>query len=130
MGFLTFRFTHKQKGLVNVSGFHVDPGFEGNLALSVYNAGPSNVYFKYKEEVFTIFFFKLHKKVSEDVADRKPMTDLPSEAIEYLSGPPVNIYQLNKKVEKLENKVTTYTQILILIATGLVASLLAYAFIR
>lgn len=31
MGFISMRFDYKQKGLINVSGFHVDPNFEGQL---------------------------------------------------------------------------------------------------
>lgn len=33
----------KFRGLVNVSGFHVDPGFRGRLKFSVYNAGSQNI---------------------------------------------------------------------------------------
>lgn len=129
MAFLTIRFKHKRKGLVNISGFHVDPGFNGHLTLSVYNAGPSEVFFRYKEPVFTLFFFRLHKSVDKKLVDKMknhPMKHIPSESVEYLSGPPINLYKLNERLEKLENKVTTYTQILILVGAGLIASIIAY----
>src|SRR6266568_4906312 len=39
IGFISIRATKKFEGLVNVSGFHVDPGFSNHLKFSVYNAG-------------------------------------------------------------------------------------------
>src|ERR1700687_757053 len=39
LGFISLRVTYKFKGLINVSGFHVDPGFYGNLIYAVYNGG-------------------------------------------------------------------------------------------
>jgi len=41
MGFISLKFGVKGPGLINVSGFHVDPGYWGRLVFSVYNAGPS-----------------------------------------------------------------------------------------
>src|SRR6185295_1912284 len=31
IGFISIRFKYKCRGLINVSGFHVDPGFKGHL---------------------------------------------------------------------------------------------------
>ena len=39
IAFISMKAKWKFRGLVNVSGFHVDPGFEGRLKFSVYNAG-------------------------------------------------------------------------------------------
>lgn len=49
----------KLKGLVNVSGFHVDPGFEGQLMFSVYNAGSRPVALACGEPTFLIWFCNL-----------------------------------------------------------------------
>src|SRR4051794_24644597 len=43
LGLISARFKWKQRGLVNVSGFHVDPGYEGKILFSVFNAGPTPV---------------------------------------------------------------------------------------
>lgn len=40
IGFISVKFSLKAKGLINVSGFHVDPGYDGWLTFSVFNAGP------------------------------------------------------------------------------------------
>lgn len=43
IAFISMKFSIKQRGLVNVSGFHVDPGFAGRLKFAVYNAGSKNI---------------------------------------------------------------------------------------
>jgi dCTP deaminase len=43
IAFISMRFGVKRRSLINVSGFHVDPGFEGRLKFSVYNAGSSPI---------------------------------------------------------------------------------------
>jgi dCTP deaminase len=44
MAFISIKATFKMKGLVNVSGFHADPGWAGPLIFAVFNAGPSPVH--------------------------------------------------------------------------------------
>ena len=44
MGFISLRTGIKFQGLINVSGFHVDPGYHGQLVYAVYNAGPSQIH--------------------------------------------------------------------------------------
>ena len=39
LGLISIKSKVKLRGLMNVSGFHVDPGFTGQLKFSVYNAG-------------------------------------------------------------------------------------------
>ena len=38
IAFISIKASIKFSGLVNISGFHVDPGFKGHLKFSVYNA--------------------------------------------------------------------------------------------
>ena len=39
IAFISIRAGIKFRGLINVSGFHVDPGYRGQLRFAVYNAG-------------------------------------------------------------------------------------------
>ena len=39
IAFISIKAGIKFRGLVNVSGFHADPGFSGKLKFAVYNAG-------------------------------------------------------------------------------------------
>ncbi|MCJ2183701.1 deoxycytidine triphosphate deaminase [Novosphingobium sp. 1949] len=59
LAFISIRAKYKFAGLVNVSGFHVDPCFKGKLIFSVFNAGPNPVHLDYLEECFLIWFADL-----------------------------------------------------------------------
>ena len=48
-------------GLVNVSGFHVDPGYKGRLKFAVYNAGGSDIKLTRGDAIFLIWFSELDK---------------------------------------------------------------------
>ncbi len=56
MGFISMKFDYKAKGLINVSGFHVDPNYVGKLVFAAYHAGPKDIVLRKDEEVFMIFF--------------------------------------------------------------------------
>ena len=62
IGLISMRATYKFKGLINVSGFHVDPGWEGKLLFSVYNAGPSEVIVQKGEPLFLIVYADLDRE--------------------------------------------------------------------
>lgn len=66
IAFISIKASIKLKGLVNVSGFHVDPGFKGKLVFSVYNAGSSPVSLIRGEECFLIWFSDLQLLEGED----------------------------------------------------------------
>ncbi|SDS02182.1 hypothetical protein [Opitutus sp. GAS368] len=59
LAFISIKAKIKLKGLVNVSGFHVDPGFTGQLVFSVYNAGCRSVRIGCGDPVFLIWFSDL-----------------------------------------------------------------------
>jgi dCTP deaminase len=51
----------KFQGLVNVSGFHIDPGYNGRLVLAVHNAGPGQVHLRQGQPLFEVFFADLDR---------------------------------------------------------------------
>ena len=59
IAFISIRAKTKYRGLVNVSGFHVDPGFKGRLTFAVFNAGPVAVHLRQGQEVFLIWYSNL-----------------------------------------------------------------------
>jgi dCTP deaminase len=59
LSFISIKARVKLKGLVNISGFHVDPGFSGRLKFSVYNAGNHEIYLEYDKAYFLIWFADL-----------------------------------------------------------------------
>jgi dCTP deaminase len=59
IGFISIKASIKFRGLVNVSGFHVDPEFSGRLKFAVYNAGSQNIVLAQGQPVFLIWFSDL-----------------------------------------------------------------------
>jgi len=64
LAFISIKAKQKLKGLINVSGFHVDPGFKGKLLFSVYNAGPSTITLETKKPYFLIWFADLESEAT------------------------------------------------------------------
>jgi dCTP deaminase len=62
---ISMRATYKFKGLINVSGFTVDPGWEGKLVFSLYNAGPAPVYLRKGDPVFVIVYASLDRHTTK-----------------------------------------------------------------
>jgi len=83
MALISMKATFKMKGLVNVSGFHVDPGWQGRLIFAVFNAGPQPVHLQRGLRLFLIWYATL----DETSANRKNSSGL-------LSIPPVTINNL------------------------------------
>lgn len=59
LGFISVKAGWKLKGLVNVSGFHVDPGFSGRLKFSVYNASGQTLNINPSRRVFVLWLSSL-----------------------------------------------------------------------
>jgi dCTP deaminase len=66
MAFISIKSGLKLSGLINISGFHVDPGFRGKLKFSVYNAGTTEVVLRYKDPTFIIFIADVNKGVDKE----------------------------------------------------------------
>jgi dCTP deaminase len=61
LAFISIRARTKFKGLVNVSGFHVDPGYNGQITFAVFNAGPVEIHLKRGDDIFLIWFASLDR---------------------------------------------------------------------
>lgn len=59
LAFISIRAKTKFRGLVNVSGFHVDPGYRGQLTFAVFNAGPVPIHLKRGQSIFLIWYASL-----------------------------------------------------------------------
>jgi len=104
MGFISIRLTHKQKGLVNISGFHVDPGFYGRLMFAVFNAGPNDVPLRYKERVFMVMFDEISNNGLLKVKKGRwsGMDNIPVETLSGLRGTSVSVRNLDERIKRLE----------------------------
>jgi len=123
VAFISLKFSRALSGLVNVSGFHVDPGFRGHVVFSVYNAGPRPVVLRCGDKVFMLILANL-----DGQADGRPsgsnfqdLTQLKSEWIAAVKGPPVSLVALNTRLEKLSWRVNS----LITLAGGVLLAVIA-----
>ena len=75
----------KFRGLVNVSGFVVDPGYDGKLIFAMFNAGPATIHVKRGDEWFAILFADLDRR-STKVRNGDFYKGLPSDHITPLAN--------------------------------------------
>ena len=64
LAFISIRAKIKFRGLVNVSGFHVDPGYRGQLTFAVFNAGPVSIHLKRGQPIFLIWYASLDRETT------------------------------------------------------------------
>jgi dCTP deaminase len=120
-GLISIRSGIKLQGLINVSGFHVDPGFDGKIVFSVFNAGPADVVLKYEEPTFMIFFYKLSREADAYEGERKGQTGLPFRDVAFLKGTSASLSDVDKRVHQLETTSRVYWALLIVLIAALIA---------
>lgn len=101
LGLISMKFTLKQPGLVNVSGFHVDPGYVGKLLFSVYNAGPQSVPITSGTATFLLWYCSLDQTTA-DLYEKPQRTDITDLDVKHLGGDVASPQELARRVEKLE----------------------------
>lgn len=106
LGFITVRMRYKNQGLVNISGFHVDPAFSERLKFAVQNVGPSDIYLKFREPTFSIFFARLQSKPSKQRDPARPPISI--EDIHLLGGNNVTLSELKREIERLRLQMLIY----------------------
>ncbi|MDE0171783.1 MAG: hypothetical protein OXS29_20150 [bacterium] len=79
VGLLSMKSKVKMRGLVNVSGFHVDPGYEGHLVFAVFNAGSSAITIRQREPTFLLWYVSLDETTKDLYkGSRRKSTDIES----------------------------------------------------
>lgn len=106
IAFISIRFRYKILGLINISGFHVDPLFRGKIVFSVFNVGPSDIVLRFKEPMFMIFFAKMSKEVDEEEERKRGMfqgqVSIKTDTVMNLRGSGLSLTALEKRLSKLE----------------------------
>jgi dCTP deaminase len=103
IAFISMKSGIKLRGLVNVSGFHVDPGYSGNLIFAAFNAGPKTVHLKRGDDCFLIWYADLDNPNSKKA--RTPgngYTSIPTDIVTKISGELMSFDGLNAKIKELE----------------------------
>ena len=98
LAFISIRAKTKFRGLVNVSGFHVDPGYCGQLTFAVFNAGPLPVHLRRGRPIFLIWYASLDRETTfkKDGATRK---GIDPEVVTAIAGELQSFARLSKKIQ-------------------------------
>lgn len=111
LGLISMKSSVKSLGLVNVSGFHVDPGFQGRLRFSVYNAGPSPVPISRCTPTFLIWLASLNRPTL-DLYDRQGgRSEFNDRDTRDMEGDVFTPHVLADRILKLEEKVNWRHQV-------------------
>ncbi len=86
------------EGLVNVSGFHVDPGWSGSLIFAVFNAGPATIHLQRGIQLFLLWIADLDE-ASEKRKEKPGHRGIPSMMINNINGVVDSVYALEKRVK-------------------------------
>jgi dCTP deaminase len=124
IGFISIRAAFKFEGLVNVSGFHVDPGFHGQLVFSVYNAGSRPVVLARGDQLFLLWFATLDGKTEDTYRGaNQDQKTISSTLVNKLQGKVASPGQLQQDLERLRFEVRVMQGV----GAGFFAALLALA---
>lgn len=105
LALISVRATIKFRGLVNVSGFHVDPGYRGRLVFSVFNAGPGPVHLARGDECFLIWYADLDRE-TRLVKTGGGFDDIPTKLINPIAGEIQSLAGLSKRMDAIASEQT------------------------
>jgi dCTP deaminase len=111
IGFVSIRTKYKLQGLINISGFHVDPGYRGNLIFAIQNVGPHDIVLRYKEPAFMIMWAELKTGAAGD--KKANYGNIPVELMAQLGGGSVTLSSLKKEIDSLSTSLKIYGAIII-----------------
>jgi dCTP deaminase len=132
LAFISIRARVKFRGLVNVSGFHVDPGYRGQLTFSVFNSGPAPIHLKRGQAIFLIWYASLDRE-SDFKKDGSVRMGIDPELISGIAGELQSFAGLSKKIKDVDKslgdrvhaieKEQTYYRVIGAIALAIVVGL-------
>lgn len=105
IGFISIRASYKFKGFINVSGFHVDPGYSARLKFSVYNAGSSDIYLSRGERIFMLWYSSIDQETADvyDCSKRTDLNEISSSDQARLQGKVASPSALKEQIDKLQH---------------------------
>lgn len=115
LAFIALKTSFKFQGLVNISGFHVDPTHQGTLLFAVQNVGPSDIRLKLMEPTFTIFFAQLAPGAIGPTRDGDPsvnfkpkLSGIRLQDVQVLGGGSVTLAKLQKDLDRVKLLLLVY----------------------
>lgn len=103
LAFLSIKARTKFSGLINISGFHVDPGYNGKLLFSVLNAGPKPLHIQAGQPLFLIWYADLDGS-TENKKKNPGFKGIEPEMINPISGEILSLQSLSDKQSELDKE--------------------------
>ena len=121
IAFISIKATVKLDGLVNISGFHVDPGFSGRLKFSVYNAGNLPIFLEYGRETFLIWFSALDARTEDPYeGNHQNQNRITLKDRQRMSQKSHSPAALDRRLERVEQKITWLFAAAAAVAAGII----------
>ena len=103
IGLLSMKSKVKMRGLVNVSGFHVDPGYEGKLVFGVFNAGTLPISITQREPTFSLWYVSLDQPTEHTYSgSRQYVSGITDDQVTNLLGPVYSPTALAQQLSALD----------------------------
>lgn len=128
MGLLSMRTGKKMYGLINVSGFHVDPGFRGKLKFAIFNAGPNSVTLTQGEPTFLLWVTDLTEEDAEPFKSTGWQDTIDVKYQAALIGKNLTLKALEKRVDFLQKCVIGLAPALVLLTSVFLGPLVSSLF--
>ena len=105
IAFISIRAGIKFRGLINVSGFHVDPGYYGQLRFAVYNAGSQKIVLDQDQPIFMLWFADLD---GTDIDPYRKRQDsrlaITADHVSAIQGDVASPAELKKQLDELKSE--------------------------
>lgn len=124
LGFINMRSGLKMSGLINVSGFHVDPSYKGKLLFAVLNAGPQSVTVRCDQPAFLIWFARLDSATTAFSRAKDGFRAIDTELMGRLPAENASLTSLKAEIDKLDRRVS-YTLGTLTLAGGVAVATIA-----
>lgn len=118
LAFISIKFKIKFQGLVNISGFHVDPGFKGRLIFSVFNAGSRPIPLTIGAPTFLIWFNQLSNSVDKYNGVHNDQYSISDDAVRTIQGDVPSPIVLKNRIDALEHRIEVNARYLAAIAAS------------
>lgn len=105
LAFISIKASKKLKGLINISGFHVDPGYSGHLLFSVFNSSPTDVSLKEGDALFLIWFYKLDTEDQTPYPANKGGKTINTDLVDKITDAFPSNGEISRELLSLKNKI-------------------------
>ncbi|WP_291445523.1 hypothetical protein [Desulfovibrio sp.] len=127
--FISIKAGIKFRGLVNISGFHVDPGYFGHLKFSVYNAGSQNINVTQGKPLFMVWFADLDQETSDLYKGNNGGVEaIKSDDVMNISGDIPSPAELFQEMKEMKKALQFWKNVFVTLSFSIISGLVVFFF--